>query len=73
MKVRVSPLECGCSGYCLKLAPAVFGWRSDGQAATVHTQPATSADKRLAREAAELCPARAINLDDTAMQEDRRA
>jgi ferredoxin len=64
MKVAVDPLECGCSGYCMKLAPNIFGWRADRSAAQVHSDPVTEDDRRLAREAAELCPARAITVSD---------
>ena len=67
MKVEVDPLQCGCSGYCVKLAPAIFGWLPQGGAARVRKIPDGDEERRLAREAADLCPTRAIVFRDTAV------
>jgi ferredoxin len=66
MRVEVDPLQCGCSGYCVKLAPALFGWLPQGGAARVRKAPETDEEQQLAREAADLCPTRAIVLRESA-------
>jgi len=62
MRIEVDPLQCGCSGYCLKVAPAIFGWLPDDTAAVALIEPSAEEDRRLAREAAQLCPLRAITI-----------
>jgi ferredoxin len=66
MRVEVDPLQCGCSGYCVKLAPALFGWLPQGGAVRVRRAPETDEERRLAREAADLCPTRAIAVREIA-------
>jgi ferredoxin len=59
--VTVDPLRCGCTGYCVRLAPAVFRLPESGPAEVVTAHPdAGLADS--AREAAAVCPTNAILL-----------
>ena len=59
--VTVDPLRCGCTGYCVRLAPAVFRLPASGPAEVVIAHPdAGLADS--AREAAGVCPTNAILL-----------
>ncbi|GIK82868.1 MAG: hypothetical protein BroJett024_39730 [Alphaproteobacteria bacterium] len=62
MKIVVDPLQCGCSGYCVKVAPEIFAWLPDDTAATALIEPGTEEEIGLAREAAQLCPLRAITI-----------
>ncbi len=66
MRLEVDPLQCGCTGYCVKLAPVLFGWLPQGGAARARKAPESDDERRLAREAADLCPTRAIVLRETA-------
>lgn len=66
MRLEVDPLQCGCSGYCVKLAPGLFGWLLQGGAARARKVPETDDERRLAREAVDLCPTRAIVLREAA-------
>ena len=66
MRIEVDPLQCGCSGYCVKLAPALFGWLPEGGAARVRKAPDSDDEQRLAREAVDLCPTRAIVIREAA-------
>ena len=61
MIVSVDPLRCGCTGYCVRLAPDVFRLPELGSAEVLIARPdAGLAD--LAREAAAVCPTNAILL-----------
>ena len=62
MKIVVDPLQCACSGYCVKVAPAIFGWLPDNTAAVAFAEPTVEEERQLAREAAQICPARAISI-----------
>ena len=56
--VTVDPLRCGCTGYCVRLAPDVFRLPESGPAEVVIAHPAAGlADS--AREAAAVCPTNA--------------
>jgi ferredoxin len=59
--VTIDPLRCGCTGYCVRLAPEVFRLPESGPAEVVVAHP----DAELAnsaREAAAVCPTNAILL-----------
>ena len=59
MTVIVDPLRCGCTGYCVRLAPAVFRLEPAGPAQVILARPGPElADA--AREAASVCPTNAI-------------
>jgi ferredoxin len=59
--VTVDPLRCGCTGYCVRLAPDVFRLPESGPAEVMISRlDADLADS--AREAAAVCPTNAILL-----------
>ena len=59
MTITVDPLRCGCTGYCVRLAPAVFRLDPYGPARVMLASPEGElADA--AREAASVCPTNAI-------------
>ena len=59
LHVKVDPLICQGTGYCVRLAPDVFEVREDKVAHVIEPHPA--ADRAaLMEEAATLCPTRAI-------------
>lgn len=59
LHVRVDPLICQGTGYCVRLAPDVFAIGDDGKAHVVERHPAAERED-LMEEAATLCPTRAI-------------
>jgi ferredoxin len=62
MKVELDQDKCVASGQCVLYAPAVFDQRdSDGIAVLLEERPGPDAWEG-AREAARVCPARAIEL-----------
>jgi ferredoxin len=63
MRVKVDPTQCGCTGYCARLAPAVFIQEQGKEARAIAGEvPEAFAD--LVREAASLCPTNAIAIED---------
>ena len=54
MTVTVDPLRCGCTGYCVRLAPAARVILVNPEGSTADT----------AREAAAVCPTNAIVIDE---------
>jgi len=63
MTVTVDPLRCGCTGYCVRLAPAVFRLDPVQPARVILVNPeGSTADT--AREAAAVCPTNAIVIDE---------
>jgi ferredoxin len=64
MKVIVDPLQCACSGYCVRLAPTVFDWLPDDSAAFVRSQPGDDTERQVAIEAVQVCPTRAITVTE---------
>ncbi|HMS20467.1 MAG TPA: ferredoxin [Sphingorhabdus sp.] len=64
MKVVVDEHRCVGAGQCAWVAPAVFDQRpSDGVVVLKQARPGPQ-DAPYAREAAELCPARAIRIEE---------
>jgi ferredoxin len=65
MRIEVDEHRCVGAGRCAWVAPGVFTQRaSDGVVVLLQAEP-SAADEPFAREAAELCPARAIAIRDT--------
>ncbi|MGV9674993.1 ferredoxin [Nocardia sp. NPDC003482] len=65
MKVAVDQGKCVSSGQCVLLAPEVFDQR-DEDGAVVLLQESSPADQHAAvRQAARVCPALAIELDES--------
>ena len=64
MKVSVDQGKCVAAGHCVLSAPAVFDQRDDDGIVVLHTPdpPAELADD--VRQAATLCPARAIAVEE---------
>lgn len=63
MKVAVDPVRCGCTGYCVKIAPMVFQLPSEGPARVIEAAPVDEhAD--LVKEAETVCPTNAIHVHD---------
>jgi ferredoxin len=59
MRVTVDPLRCGCTGYCVRVAPRVFRLDASGPARVIVSSLGTDlAD--VVREAASVCPTNAI-------------
>jgi ferredoxin len=66
MKVTVDQEKCCAGGNCVMLAPGVFDQRdSDGVVVLLTDTPPTDA-RDAVREAAEVCPAACIMLDENA-------
>jgi ferredoxin len=64
MKVAVDEARCVGAGQCVWVAPKVFDQRpADGLVVLLEPHPSAE-DAPFAREAAELCPARAIRIED---------
>ncbi len=59
MTVTVDPLRCGCTGYCVRVAPAVFRLDRTGPAQVILTSLAGELADAV-REAASVCPTNAI-------------
>jgi ferredoxin len=64
MKVVVDPQRCVGAGQCVWVAPRVFDQRpQDGVVVLLQPRPGPD-DEPYAREAAHLCPARAIRIEE---------
>ncbi|MEY3664892.1 MAG: hypothetical protein RLZZ153_1074 [Pseudomonadota bacterium] len=64
MKVHIDEHRCIGAGQCVWVAPQVFDQReSDGIVVLLQPEPAADAHD-FAREAAAICPARAIRIED---------
>ena len=63
MRVAVDPTQCGCTGYCARLVPAVFT-QEPGQAAKAIAGEVPAALADHVREAASVCPTNAIVVED---------
>ena len=59
LHVRVDSLICQGTGYCVRLAPAVFEFGDDETAHVINPYPADD-QAELMEEVATLCPTRAI-------------
>ena len=59
LHVRVDPLICQGTGYCVRLAPDVFALGDDARAHVLEPHPGADRED-LMEEAATLCPTRAI-------------
>lgn len=63
MKVTVDFDMCASTGGCMQICPEVFEVRSDGYLYILQEQPDEALHGKV-REAAELCPTAAIELED---------
>lgn len=63
MKVTVDYDMCASTGGCMQICPEVFEVRSDGFLYILQEQPGEALHDKV-REAAELCPTAAIELED---------
>ncbi|MFG2276110.1 ferredoxin [Streptomyces chartreusis] len=64
MKITIDQERCVASGQCVLVAPDLFDQRDeDGIVVLLSDQP-TAEQELLARQAADLCPALAIVLDE---------
>jgi ferredoxin len=61
-RVRIDPLSCAGTGYCVEVAPEVFGLAGTGPAAVLQAQPPPGLLEAV-REAETLCPTNAIRID----------
>lgn len=65
MKVRVDEHKCVGAGQCVWVAPQVFDQRdSDGIVILLDARPGAELEPYV-REAAQVCPARAIHIEET--------
>lgn len=65
VQLRVNPITCAAFGFCAEYAPELFALDEWGYA-WPHSREVPVALEHLAREAAELCPKRAILLQTPA-------
>jgi ferredoxin len=63
MRVTVDPRQCGCTGYCARLAPSVFT-QAPGEAARTIPGAVPTDMVEPVREAAAVCPTNAIVIQD---------
>jgi ferredoxin len=63
MKVTVDFDLCASTGGCMQICPEVFEVRSDGYLYILQEEPPAALHDRV-REAADLCPTAAIELED---------
>ncbi|MGC9537374.1 ferredoxin [Streptomyces sp. UG1] len=64
MKVRVDQDRCCGAGQCVLIAPDVFDQRDDDGIVTLLDPSPAAEAHAAAREAAAVCPAAAITIDD---------
>lgn len=64
MMVEIDPRRCQNTGYCIRLAPALFGPGQDGAPTRVLVADPGPDLQGLAREAEALCPVGAISVGD---------
>jgi ferredoxin len=64
MKVHVDRAKCVGSGQCVQNAPSVFDQDAEDGLAVVRDSAPPAGEWTAARKAAELCPARAIRIDE---------
>ncbi len=60
LRLRIDPMRCHKTEYCIQLAPALFGRADDGGATRVLTAAPVPKQEALARESEALCPTGAI-------------
>lgn len=63
MKVKVDFDMCASTGGCMQICPEVFEVRSDGYLYILQEEPAAELHDKV-RQAADLCPTAAIELED---------
>ncbi len=63
MKVTVDYDMCASTGGCMQICPEVFEVRTDGFLYVLQEQPSEELHDKV-REAADLCPTAAIELED---------
>ncbi len=63
MKVKVDFDMCASTGGCMQICPEVFEVRSDGYLYILQEEPGEALHEKV-REAADLCPTAAIELED---------
>jgi ferredoxin len=62
IEYTIDATRCEATGYCRRIAPHLFGAEDDGTARALVADPSEE-DLEALREAEELCPARAIEVD----------
>jgi ferredoxin len=62
LRLRVNPIQCAAFGFCAEYAPELFALDEWGYA-WPHGREVSAQHVELAREAARLCPTRAILLE----------
>jgi len=63
MRVSIDTRRCGCSGFCEKIAPAVFLLPPRGASQVVDAGPPPELHAAV-REAAQMCPTQAIAVEE---------
>lgn len=63
MKVKINFEMCASTGGCMQICPEVFEVRTDGFLYILEDEPGEELHDKV-REAADLCPTAAIELDD---------
>jgi ferredoxin len=63
MKVKVDYDMCASTGGCMQICPEVFEVRSDGYLYVLQEEPSADLHDKV-REAADLCPTAAIELEE---------
>ena len=64
MKVEVEPEKCIASGQCVLIAESVFDQDEDEGTVVLRTEEPAAGDEEAVRNAARICPARAIRTVD---------
>lgn len=64
MKIEIEPEKCIASGQCVLVAEQVFDQDDDGIVVLHDAEPGDAAVEEAARNAARICPARAIHTHD---------
>lgn len=64
MKIVVDPDACFLSGECVYNHPALFAFGAEAHPTVRVAELTTEAERRAARQAAEVCPSGAISLVD---------
>ena len=64
MKVEIEPEKCISSGQCVLIAESVFDQDEDDGIVVLRTEDVPPGDEEAARNAAKICPARAIRTVD---------
>ena len=64
MRISIDPERCVLSGECVYNHPDLFAFGADGPPDVLVHEPVSAAHRLGARQAAEVCPGRAIAVDE---------